>query len=264
MRFAILLRCLLVLLLLQRAATAATVIYVSHTGNDAYPGTAAQPVATPQGAQTCVRSLIAAGLTDSVEVRFAAGTYRISAPLELGPQDSGTAAYPITWKAAAGATVIHFATMNTINAPNFILNNWVYDIWGYEQKSTGVPVCRLPNGISLDWNTSNTTVRNNWTYNSPVAAAVKTLFVDNQNLVISDNPYSNSPITPPFGAECGPAGTATNGIDLANNRFPAPSPTQVATNGVIEAIALPFPAQIPTANVPKTPQFFRVSVRLLP
>ena len=35
---------------------------------------------------------------------------------------------------------IHFATMNHLNAPNFILNNWLYDIWGYEQKPDGNPV----------------------------------------------------------------------------------------------------------------------------
>jgi hypothetical protein len=28
---------------------------------------------------------------------------------------------------------IHFATMNRLNSPNFILNNYLYDIWGYEQ-----------------------------------------------------------------------------------------------------------------------------------
>ncbi|MEO6568852.1 MAG: right-handed parallel beta-helix repeat-containing protein, partial [Opitutaceae bacterium] len=132
LRFAFILRCLLVLLLLQNAATA-TVIYVSLTGNDAYPGTAAQPVATPQGAQTRVRSLIAAGLTDTVEVRFAAGTYRVSAPLELGPQDSGTAAFPITWKAAAGATVI-------LSGGRTLTGTWVPDgggIWRIDVPGTG-------------------------------------------------------------------------------------------------------------------------------
>ena len=133
LRFTFILRCLLVLLLLQKAATAATVIYVSLTGNDAHPGTAAQPVATPQGAQTRVRSLIAAGLTDSVEVQFAAGTYRISAPLELGPQDSGTAAFPITWKAAAGATVV-------LSGGRTLTGTWVPDgggIWRIDVPDVG-------------------------------------------------------------------------------------------------------------------------------
>jgi hypothetical protein len=35
---------------------------------------------------------------------------------------------------------IHFATMNHLNAPNFILNNWLYDVWGYEQMPDGKPI----------------------------------------------------------------------------------------------------------------------------
>jgi hypothetical protein len=85
---------------------AATGIFVAPGGNDANPGTQAQPVATPQGAQVWVRALIQAGLSNAVEVIFAAGTYSMTAPLELRPQDSGTPAFPITWKAATNATVV--------------------------------------------------------------------------------------------------------------------------------------------------------------
>jgi len=112
---------------------------------------------------------------------------------------------------------IHFATMNHLNAPNFILNNWLYDIWGYEQKPDGNVVRRLANGIFLDWDTSNTTVRDNWIYNS-VSGSVKTIW-DNWNLVVLNNPSSSSAITPPFSADVGPGGTATNGIDLPNNKL---------------------------------------------
>ncbi|MFZ9938523.1 MAG: right-handed parallel beta-helix repeat-containing protein, partial [Luteolibacter sp.] len=94
--------------LVPLSLSAATGIHVAPApaGNDANPGTAAQPVATPQAAQTLVRNLITAGLSDAVEVIFAAGTYRMNAPMELRPEDSGTSAFPITWKAAAGATVV--------------------------------------------------------------------------------------------------------------------------------------------------------------
>jgi lysophospholipase L1-like esterase len=112
---------------------------------------------------------------------------------------------------------IHFATMNHLNAPNFIQNNWLYDIWGYEQKPDGNVTRRLANGVFLDWDTSNTTVRDNWIYNS-VGGSVKTIW-DNWNLVVADNPSSATPITPPFVADVGPAGTATNGIDLPNNKL---------------------------------------------
>lgn len=76
--------------LLPDTLFAATQIYVAPGGNDANPGTLAQPVATPQAAQVLVRNLITAGLTNPVEVIFTAGTYELSAPLELRPEDSGT------------------------------------------------------------------------------------------------------------------------------------------------------------------------------
>jgi len=66
-----------------------------------------------------------------------------------------------------------------------ILNNWLHDAWGYEQKPDGKPIRKLGNGIFLDWDTSNTTVRDNWIYNS-TGGAIKTIW-DNQNLVIEGN-----------------------------------------------------------------------------
>lgn len=112
---------------------------------------------------------------------------------------------------------IHFATMNHLNAPNFIVNNWLYDIWGYEQKPDGIVVRRLANGVFLDWDTSNTTVTDNWIYNS-VGGSVKTIW-ENWNLVVANNAASDTPITPPFSADVGPAGTATHGINLATNKL---------------------------------------------
>jgi hypothetical protein len=112
---------------------------------------------------------------------------------------------------------IHFATMNTLNAPNYILNNWLYDVWGYNHKPSGEPIRKLANGIFLDWDTSNTTVKDNWIYNS-VGGAVKVIFGGNQNVTQADNRSSETVITPPFVKEIGPDGTATHGIDLeANN-----------------------------------------------
>jgi hypothetical protein len=116
------------------------------------------------------------------------------------------------------AGCIHFATMNTLNAPNFILNNWLHDVWGYEQKPDGNVDRRQAHGVYLDWETSNTTVKDNWIYNYKGNAVAK-VFGGNRNLVIGDNPSSATAITPPFVAEVGPDGTATHGIDLANNRF---------------------------------------------
>jgi hypothetical protein len=111
---------------------------------------------------------------------------------------------------------IHFATMNTINAPNYILNNWLYDIWGWKQQSSGTPVRTLANGVFLDWDTSNTTVKDNWIYNTG-AEAVKVIFGGNQHVITSGNQSSHTAITPPFVAEVGPGGTASHGIVMARN-----------------------------------------------
>jgi hypothetical protein len=72
--------------------------------------------------------------------------------------------------------------------------------------------------VFLDWESSNTTVKDNWIYNS-VSGAVKVIWKGNRNIVNTGNISSNTVITPPFVAEVGPAGTATNGIDLTGNKF---------------------------------------------
>jgi hypothetical protein len=113
---------------------------------------------------------------------------------------------------------IHFATMNTLNARNHILNNWLHDAWGYNHKPGGTPLRKLANGIFLDWDTSNTAVKDNWIYNT-VGGPVKVIFGGNQNVTQSDNPSSDTVITPPFAKEVGPGGTATNGIDLTKNKL---------------------------------------------
>ncbi|MCF7954654.1 MAG: right-handed parallel beta-helix repeat-containing protein, partial [Phycisphaerae bacterium] len=112
---------------------------------------------------------------------------------------------------------IHFATMNHLNAPNYILNNWLYDIWGYLQKPDGKPSRHLANGVFLDWDTSNTTVKDNYIYNAG-GAPLKYIW-NNWNVKKEGNKSSNTRIVPPFVDELGPRGTATNGIDLQTNRL---------------------------------------------
>ncbi|MFK7788989.1 MAG: hypothetical protein AB8C95_05760, partial [Phycisphaeraceae bacterium] len=67
----------------------------------------------------------------------------------------------------------------------------------------------------LDWDTTTTTVRDNWVYNAG-GRAVKVIW-ENNNVVNEGNRSSKSPITPPFIDQLGPNGTATNGIDLSSN-----------------------------------------------
>jgi hypothetical protein len=112
---------------------------------------------------------------------------------------------------------IHFGTMNHLNAPNYILNNWLYDIWGYEQKPDGKPKRHLANGIFLDWDSSNMVLKNNYVYNAG-GASIKVIW-QNWNITKEGNRESKTRIVPPFADELGPEGTATHGIELANNRL---------------------------------------------
>lgn len=105
---------------------------------------------------------------------------------------------------------IHFASMNRFNAPNFILNNYLYDIWGFEQMPDGKPIRRLGNGVFLDWATSHTTVKNNVIYNT-AGEEIKNI-MGNWNLEIDNNLVSKTPIQAFFPQEIGPKGTATQFI----------------------------------------------------
>lgn len=69
----------------------AAMVFVSPSGSDANPGTRERPLATPAAARDAVRKL--SGGEKVVE--FADGFYRLTKPLILEAQDSGT-----TWRAA--------------------------------------------------------------------------------------------------------------------------------------------------------------------
>ncbi|HTA90105.1 MAG TPA: right-handed parallel beta-helix repeat-containing protein, partial [Polyangiaceae bacterium] len=77
-------------------------IYVSPTGSDSNPGTAASPVQTLQKAQQIVRSLNGA-MTADITVTLADGYYRMQSPLTLEPSDSGTNGHNVIWTAAGAA-----------------------------------------------------------------------------------------------------------------------------------------------------------------
>ncbi len=106
---------------------------------------------------------------------------------------------------------VHLATMTRFNAPNYILNNYCYDIWGYNQTPSGVPYRKEANGVFLDWATSNTTVRKNYTYNA--GGREYKYILGNWNLTRNDNYFSKTPIVPPFIDELGTKGTMQNFVD---------------------------------------------------
>lgn len=77
-------------------------IHVATTGDDANPGSTEQPLATFAAAQALARTR--AGL-EPVIVTFHAGTYYLADTIHFTAADAGTAAKPVTYRAAAGETV---------------------------------------------------------------------------------------------------------------------------------------------------------------
>uniref|UniRef100_UPI001E292E1C right-handed parallel beta-helix repeat-containing protein n=1 Tax=Catenulispora rubra TaxID=280293 RepID=UPI001E292E1C len=89
----------------SRAGTPAAVtgqVYVSPTGSDGNPGTAAAPVQTIGRAQTLVRALNQ-NMTGDVKVVLEDGFYRMADPLTLTAADSGTNGHNVVWTADTGA-----------------------------------------------------------------------------------------------------------------------------------------------------------------
>ncbi|HKI32132.1 MAG TPA: right-handed parallel beta-helix repeat-containing protein [Gemmataceae bacterium] len=79
-------------------------VHVAPDGSDTNPGTRARPFATIRRGLDAVRAARReAGTADvSANVLVHGGTYSLTAPLVLGPEDSGTAAAPLVIAAAPG------------------------------------------------------------------------------------------------------------------------------------------------------------------
>ena len=85
------------------AAHAATEdVYVSAHGSDHASGTAGRPVRTLERARDLVRSRHPAG---DLTVHIASGVYRLSSPLELGAQDSGSDGHRVIWQGSPGTVI---------------------------------------------------------------------------------------------------------------------------------------------------------------
>lgn len=92
--------------LLVQMASAVT-IHVSPDGNDAAAGTGwAEAFRTLARAQAAVREAVKDGPGEPMTVLLAAGQYPLEGPLVFEPEDSGTAACPVTWTAAPGAKAV--------------------------------------------------------------------------------------------------------------------------------------------------------------
>ncbi len=80
--------------------------HVSPRGDDAGRGSERNPFRTIERARDAVREKIAAGLREPWTVVLRGGVYELREPLTLGPEDSGTEAFPITYAAFPGETVV--------------------------------------------------------------------------------------------------------------------------------------------------------------
>jgi parallel beta-helix repeat protein len=81
--------------------------FVSLTGDDGHPGSAARPFATIGRAQRAVRERKAEGpLSQPITVFIRGGTYRLTEPLVFTPADSGSAQAPISYRAYPNETVV--------------------------------------------------------------------------------------------------------------------------------------------------------------
>ena len=102
-----LLRTVLLSVLLSEAhlvAGAGAEFHLSPDGNDASAGTAAAPFRTLNGARDAIRTMRNSDghLSGGVDVVVHGGTYWLPEPFDLGPQDGGTAASPVVYRAAEG------------------------------------------------------------------------------------------------------------------------------------------------------------------
>ncbi len=84
------------------ASAARADFFVAVDGSDLNPGTVALPFATITRARDAVRTLVASGLTEDVRVVIGGGTYRLTEPIVLGVQDSGTLTFSVSYEAEVG------------------------------------------------------------------------------------------------------------------------------------------------------------------
>jgi hypothetical protein len=83
-------------------------VFVSPKGNDSNDGAATSPVATLTRARDRVRAMKAAGTTGAIGVAILPGEYRVTGPLVLSQQDSGTPENPVVYQAVQTGKAIFY------------------------------------------------------------------------------------------------------------------------------------------------------------
>jgi len=91
-----------VLLFWVFSCTSPVEFYVSPEGNDQNPGTKAEPFQTPERAKQAVKEQLAEGPSGQVVVNIKGGTYLLNSPVFFTAEDSGTARFPVIYRAVEG------------------------------------------------------------------------------------------------------------------------------------------------------------------
>ncbi|WP_129664018.1 Ig-like domain-containing protein [Phytoactinopolyspora endophytica] len=79
-------------------------VYVATDGDDSNDGSENQPFATLTKARDHVRTLIADGMTDDVQILVREGQYHLDEPLSLDESDSGRDGHTVRWSSHPGET----------------------------------------------------------------------------------------------------------------------------------------------------------------
>lgn len=145
---------------LQLAATGCrqenqTKLYVSPSGNDAWTGTLSEPnsdnndgpLATLNAARIKVREYTSGGHTGPVTVLIRGGEYVLDSTIVFGPEDSGTEASPVHYRAWPDETPVFTGGIT--------LDNWqkcIEDPAGVSEKATGnLWYCEIPGNKKGRW-----------------------------------------------------------------------------------------------------------------
>ncbi|MCU7549788.1 right-handed parallel beta-helix repeat-containing protein [Chitinophagaceae bacterium LB-8] len=84
-------------------------IYISPSGKDSNKGSKQSPLLTLNGARDRIRELRKSGpIKETIYVIIENGVYYMSRPLELSSEDGGSAAAPVVYKAADGASPVFY------------------------------------------------------------------------------------------------------------------------------------------------------------
>ncbi len=129
--------------ILPRPVTAQAVksFFIAPGGNDANPGTKEKPLATVEGVQKAVTALVKQGLASDVRVVFAPGRYELAAPWVIGPEQSGTDKFSISYTSAESAD----------QSPSAVVISGGRRITGWTKGEGNLWSAKLPASASGPW-----------------------------------------------------------------------------------------------------------------